>query len=139
MHAALVVPDRRLAFLAVLGECVASVLAFPVAAFIVTPELLVDEATRTVLAVLPWALILLTVVVILFDPPEPPVWSVPRAIVAGVWRATLLFVGLLWVLVLSAAAEAVPVGLFMVAWGCLAAAMAALRTARLLIARRIPV
>jgi hypothetical protein len=139
MHAALVVPDRRLPFSAVLGDCVASVLAFPVATLFVAPELLEDEATRTVLAVLPWALILLNMVVILFDPPEPPVWSVPRAVVAGVWRATLLFIGLLWVLVLSAEAAAVPVGLFMIAWGCLTAAMAILRTARLLAARRIPV
>lgn len=138
MSAAHLVPDRRVPFLAVLGECVASVLAFPLAVPMVAPELLHDEATQTVLAMLPWALVLLSVVVILFDPPEPPVWNVPRAIVAGVWRATLLFIGLLWVLVLSAAAAAVPAGLFMIAWGCLAAAMAALRTLRLVVAQRLP-
>lgn len=139
MQAAYVVPDRRVPFMAVLGDCVASVLAIPIATLLVAPELLDDEAIQAVLAVLPWALLLLNMVVILFDPPEPPVWNVPRAVVAGVWRATLLFIGLLWVLVLSAEAAAVPVGLFMIAWGCLAAAMATLRTLRLVVARRIPV
>ena len=139
MPAAYVVPDRRVPFVAVLGDCLAGVLAFPVATLLVEPALLVDERTQSVLAVLPWALLLLSMVVILFDPPEPPVWNVPRAIVAGVWRATLLFIALLWVLVMSAEAAAVPVGLFMIAWGCLAAAMAVMRTLRLVAARRIPV
>lgn len=135
----LAIPDRRLPFLAVLGDCVASVLAFPAAALLVDPALLEGEATRAAVAALPLALLLLNVLLVLLDPPEPPVWNVPRAITAGIWRATLLFIALLWALVLTGHGGAVPVGLFVLAWGCLAAASAVLRTLRLLACRRIPV
>ena len=130
-------PCRRLPFAAVLADCVAAVLAFPVAAVLVAPEVVVGEETRAVLGMLPWALLLLNMIVVLFDPPEPPVWSVPRAVIAGIWRATLLFIGLLWVLVLSGQAAAVPVKLFVLAWGGLMIASAVSRTLRLLAARRI--
>lgn len=136
---ALTIPDRRVSLLAVVGECVACVLAFPLAALLVDPAILAGEATRAALPLLPLALLLLDVLLILLAPPEPPVWNVPRAITAGVWRATLLFIGLLWTLILSGNGGAVPVGLFVIAWGCLVAACAALRSLRLLGARRIPV
>ncbi len=135
----LVVPDRRLPLSAVLGECVACVLAFPLAALLVDPAMLAGEATRAALPLLPYALLLLNVLLVLLDPPEPAVWNVPRAITSGVWRATLLFIGLLWTLILSGNGAAVPVGLFVVAWGCLVAASAVLRSLRLLGSRRIPV
>lgn len=133
------IPDRRLPFLAVLGDCVASVLAFPLAALLVDPAILAGEGTREALAALPLALLALNVVLVLLDPREPGVWNVPRAITAGIWRATLLFIALLWTLVLSGNGGAVPVGLFVLAWGCLAAASALLRTLRLLACPRIPV
>jgi hypothetical protein len=133
------IPDRRLPFAAVLGESVACVLAFPVAALLVSPAVLDGEATQAALPLLPIALLLLNALLILLDPPEPGVWNVSRAIGAGVWRATLLFIGLLWTLVLTGQGGAVPVGVFIVAWGCLVAASAILRTLRLLGARRIPV
>ena len=137
MPAVHLVPDRRLPFAAVLADCVAAVLAFPVATMLVVPEMLATEETRAVLRTLPWALLLLNMIVVLFDPPEPPVGSVPSAVVAGIWRATLLFIGLLWVLVLSGQAAAVPVKLFVFAWGGLMMASAVSRTLRLLAARRI--
>ncbi len=133
------IPDRRLPLVAALGESVACVMAFPLAAVVVGPAMLEGEAIRAALPNLPIALILLNALLILLDPPEPPVWNVARAIGAGVWRATLLFIGLLWTLVLSGQGGAVPLGLFVIAWGCLVAASAGLRTARLLTARRIPV
>jgi hypothetical protein len=133
------IPDRRLPLAAALAESVACVLAFPIAAVIVGPAMLEGEAIRAALPNLPIALILLNALLILLDPPEPPVWNVSRAIGAGVWRATLLFIGLLWTLVLSGQGGAVPLGLFVTAWGCLVAASAGLRTARLLTAKRIPV
>ncbi len=137
MPAAYLVFDRRLPFAAVLADCVAAVLAFPLAAMLVAPEVMAAEETRAVLRTLPWALLILNMIVVLFDPPEPPVWSVPRAVVAGIWRATLLFIGLLWVLVLAGQAAAVPVKLFVLAWGALMVASATLRTLRLVFARRI--
>lgn len=138
MPTAYLVPDRRLPFVAVLADCVACVLVFPVASELVPPGVLPGDAGRAALAVLPLALLLINMLIILLDPPEPPVWSVPRAIVAGVWRATLVFICLLWTLVLSGHAGAVPVGLFITAWGCLVAATATLRTLRLLLTRRFP-
>jgi hypothetical protein len=139
MSIAFAVPDRRLPFSAALVDCVIGVLAFPVATMLVAPEILAGEDTQAALGVMPLALVLLNVLVILINPPEPPVWNVPRAIVAGVWRATLLFIGLLWALVLSGTAAAVPVGLFVIAWGCLVLASAVVRTLRLAVARRIPI
>lgn len=133
------VPDRRLPFVAVLGDCVASVLAFPLAALLVDQAMLAGEGTGAAVAALPLALLVLNVVLVLLDPREPGVWNVPRAISAGIWRATLLFIALLWTLVLSGNGDAVPVGLFVLAWGCLAAASAVLRTLRLVGSRRIPV
>ncbi len=132
-------PDRRMPFAAVLADCLVVVLAFPVATLLAAPEVVAGEATRSVVGVLPLALLLLNMLVILLDPPEPPVLNVPRAIVAGAWRATLLFIGLLWVLVLSGQAAAVPVGLFILAWGCLVFASAILCTVRLVLARRIAI
>jgi hypothetical protein len=137
MPAVHLVPDRRLPFAAVLADCLAAVLAFPVAAMLVAPEVVAAEEARAVLRALPWGLLLLNMIVFLFDPPEPPVRSVPRAVVAGIWRATLLFIGLLWVLVLSGQAAVVPVKLFVLAWGGLMMASAVSRTLRLLAARRI--
>ena len=133
------IPDRRLPLAAVLGDSVACALAFPAAALLVTPAMLAGEAAQATLPLLPIALLLLNALLILLDPPEPGVWNVSRAIGAGVWRATLLFIGLLWTLVLTGQGGAVPVGIFIVAWGCLVAASATLRTLRLLGARRIPV
>lgn len=135
----LTIPDRRVPFLAVLGDSVASALAFPLAALLVDPAMLADAATRAALPVLPLALIVLNVLLVLLDPPEPGVWNVPRAITAGIWRSTVLFIALLWTLVLTGHGGAVPLGLFVLAWGCLAAASAVLRTLRLLGTRRIPV
>jgi hypothetical protein len=131
------IPDRRLPFPAVLGDSIACVSAFPLAALMVAPAMLEGEAIRAALPLLPYALLLLNTLLILLDPPEPAVWNVPRAIVAGVWRATLLFIGLLWTLVLTGHGGAVPVGLFVTAWGCLVALSAGLRTWRLISARRI--
>jgi hypothetical protein len=133
------IPDRRLPLSAVLGESIACVLAFPVAALLVAPAMLDGEATRAALPLLPIALLLLNALLILLDPPEPGVWNVSRAIGAGVWRATILFIALLWTLVLTGQGGAVPVGLFIVAWGCLVAASAILRAWRLICAKRIPV
>jgi len=133
------VPDRRVPFLAVAGDSVASAAAFPLATLLVDPAMLADEATRATLPVLPLALIVLNVLLVLLDPPEPGVWNVPRAITAGIWRATILFIALLWTLVLTGHGGAVPLGFFALAWGCLAAASAVVRTLRLLGARRIPV
>lgn len=130
------VPDRRLPFAAVLGDCLACALAFPVAALLVPPAMTEGAAAEAALAVLPLGLVLINVLVILLDPPEPLVWSVPRAALAGIWRATLLFICLLWSLVFTGHAAAVPVGLFMVAWGCLVVATAVLRVLRLLLAPR---
>lgn len=133
------VPDRRLPFSMALVDCVIGVLAFPAAAMLVAPEVLSREGTQAALGVLPLGLLLLNMLVILLNPPEPPVWNVSRAVLAGVWRATLLFIGLLWVLVLSGAAAAVPVGLFIVAWGCLALATTIVRTVRLVLVRWVPI
>ncbi len=132
------IPDRRLPFAAVLADCLACALVFPMAALLVAPGVLAGEATGRTLPLLPVGLLLLNVLLILLDPPEPPVWNVPRAIIAGTWRATLLFIGLLWVLVLRGQGAVVPVGLFMIAWGCLVLAIATLRTLRLVLGRRIP-
>lgn len=139
MSIALQIPDRRLPFSAVLGDALACALAFPLATLFVAPVMLEGEAIRAALPLLPYALLLLNVLFFLVDPPEPAVWNVPRAIGAGVWRATLLFIGLLWTLVLSGQGGVVPVGLFIVAWGCLVALSAVLRAWRLISARRIPV
>ena len=133
------IPDRRVPFLTVLGDSVASAAAFPLAVLLVDPAILAGEATRAALAVLPLALIVLNMLLVLLDPPEPGVWNVPRAITAGVWRATVLFIALLWTLVLSGNGGTIPAGLFIIAWGCLAATSAVLRTLRLLGTRRIPV
>jgi hypothetical protein len=135
---ALTIPDRRLPFLAVLGDSVVCAAAFPLAALLVDPAILANEAAQAVL-VLPWALVLLNVLFVLFDPPEPAVCNVPRAITAGIWRATVLFIALLWTLVLTGHGGAVPVGFFVLGWGCLAAQSAVLRTVRLLALPRIPV
>ena len=131
-------PDRRLPFFAVLGDSLACVVAFPLAALVVASGIVDGESTRAVLSALPIALLLLNVLVVVVDPREPPAWSVPTAVMAGVWHATLLFIGLLWVLVLAGRGGAVPVGLFVVAWGCLVALSALVRLARVVTARRIP-
>ena len=139
MSIALQIPDRRLPLSAVLADSIACALVFPLATLLVAPAMLEGEAIRAALPLLPYALLLLNALLILLDPPEPGVWNVPRAIGAGVWRATLLFIGLLWTLVLSGQGGAVPVGLFVLAWGCLVGLCAILRAWRLLSARRIPV
>jgi hypothetical protein len=138
MPTAFLVPDRRLPFVAVLADCLVCVLVFPVAAVLAAPVVPTDDGGRRALAVLPLALLLINLLIILLDPPEPLVWSVPRAVLAGVWRATLVFICLLWTLLLSGHAAVVPVGLFMTAWGCLVVATAILRALRLLLVRRIP-
>lgn len=131
--------DRRLPLLAVLADCVALVLVFPLAALLVAPELLTGDHARSVQETLPWALLLLNVIVILLDPPEPRVWSVSRAVIAGIWRSTLLFMGLFWLLMISGHAAVVPVNVFVVAWGCSMIATAILRTVRLLFTQHVQI
>lgn len=132
------IPDRRVPLAAVLADSLACALAFPIAAMLLEPARVAGENVLAVLPLLPLGLLLINAIVILLDPPEPPVWSLARAVVAGAWRASLLFIALLWTLILSGAAAAVPVALFIVAWGILMVAIAALRLARLLTCRRIP-
>jgi len=133
------IPDRRVPLAAVLADAAACALVFPLAASLMDPARLEPEPVRAALAALPVALLLINAIVVLLDPPEPPVWSVPRAIVAGAWRSTLLFIALLWTLILTGAAGAVPVGLFIIGWGLLTGIGATLRTIRLITCQRIPI
>lgn len=132
------IPDRRVPLAAVLADAVACALIFPLAATMVEPATIDHESVITTLRLLPVALLLINAIVVLLDPPEPPVWSVARAAIAGVWRSTLLFIVLLWTLILTGAAGTVPVGLFIIAWGLLAGIGAILRTVRLATCQRIP-
>lgn len=133
------IPDRRVPLAAVLADSVACALVFPLAASLIEPARLDPERVMATLSMLPVALLLINAIVVLLDPPEPAVWSVPRAIVAGAWRSTLLFIALLWTLILTGAAGNVPVGLFIIAWGLLTGIGAALRTIRLITCQRIPI
>lgn len=137
MSSVYLLSDRRLPFSAVLAEFLAVVLVFPLAAKLVAPALVSGAATQALLPQLSIALLLINAMIVLLDPPEPPVWNVARAIVAGAWRATLLFIGLLWLLIFTDNGGTVPVGLFVIAWALAVAASALLRAARHLLARRI--
>jgi hypothetical protein len=129
--------DRRLPFLAVVGDCIAGAMSFPVAMCLVPSSFIAGEDTLATLAVLPFAMLLLTVLITALDPPEPPVWNLPRAVLAGIWRATLLFMALLWILIFTAAGSTLPMALFVTAWAILALANSALRALRLATACRI--
>jgi hypothetical protein len=129
--------DRRLPFSAVVGDCVAGAISFPVAVSLMPASIIAGEDTQATVAVLPYAMLLLTILLTLLDPPEPPVWNFPRAVLAGIWRATLLFIALLWVLIFTAAGSTLPLALFVTAWSILALVNATLRALRLATACRI--
>jgi hypothetical protein len=131
------ISDRRLTLPTVLADCVVGAMAFPLAALVVPPDMLVKEATQSVLVVLPLGLLLLSIMLVLARLPEPPIWNVSRAITAGVGRSTLLCMLLLCILLLTG--SALPLGLFGVAWGVLALASALIRIAWLKHAPRISV
>lgn len=133
------ISDRRLTLPIALADIVVGAMAFPLAAIAVPSAMLASEATQSVLVVLPLGILLLNTMLVLTRLPEPPIWSVPRALTTGIWRATLLFMLLLWILLLTGSGSAVPLGLFAIAWGVLALASAMIRIAWLMQASRIPV
>ena len=129
--------DRRRPFASVLGDCLVAVLAIPMAAWLAAPDLPGAEAAA-LLRRCALALLLLNLVVYFLEPTESAVWSVPRAIIAGAWRASLMVTGLVCVLLSSGEAGRVPLGLLLLAWGALALGMAAARVIRLVTSRRVP-
>jgi len=131
------IPDRRLTLSTVFLDFVAGALAFPLAALAVPPAMLDGEETRAVISALPFGVVLLSMLLVLVHPAEPGGWTVPQAITSGIWRATIVFMALLWVLIVTGGGSSVPLGLFSVAWGVLALAGVLVRIARLWLAPRV--
>ncbi len=131
------IPDRRLTLSTVFFDFVAGALAFPLAALAVPPAMLDGDETWAVISALPFGVILLSILMVLVHPAEPEGWTAAKAITNGIWRSTIVFMALLWVLIVTGGGRSVPLGLFIVAWGVLASAGALVRIARLWLAPRI--